>query len=141
MAAPPAYPLLTAEEFFEIDFGEHKAELDNGVIRIMAGGGRRHARVSGNILLALASRLRGSGCAAYPSDMAVRTCKRSVRYPDVSVYCGREDALFDIANERLRVVQRTGQSAWTDTAHDEPHDISLPSLAFTLPHTEIFARN
>lgn len=95
MATQPDYPLLTAEEFLEIDFGEHKAELDNGVIRMMAGGSRRHARVSGNIVLALASRLRGTGCAAYTSDMAAKTRDRSVRYPDVSVYCGREDAAFD----------------------------------------------
>lgn len=38
MATPFDYPLLTAEDFREIDFGERKAELDNGVIRMMAGG-------------------------------------------------------------------------------------------------------
>jgi hypothetical protein len=38
------YPLLTAEDFLDIDFGERKAELDNGVIRMMAGGAARHAR-------------------------------------------------------------------------------------------------
>ncbi len=41
MASVPNYPLLTAEEFLEIDFGERKAELDNGVIRMMAGGTAR----------------------------------------------------------------------------------------------------
>jgi hypothetical protein len=48
----PAYRLLDAEEFFEIDFGaERKAELDHGVIRMMAGGGTRaHARVQANLL-------------------------------------------------------------------------------------------
>jgi Uma2 family endonuclease len=90
MATQPDYPLLTAEEFLDIDFGDRKAELDNGVIHMMAGGTRRHARVQGNIFTALAVRLRGTGCTPYGPDMAARTRDRSVRYPDVSVYCGRE---------------------------------------------------
>ncbi|MEG3178095.1 Uma2 family endonuclease [Sphingomonas sp. RB3P16] len=89
MATHPVYPLLTAEQFLEIDFGDQKAELDNGVVRMMAGGTARHAQVQLNISAALRVRLRGSGCSAYASDMAARTHDRSVRYPDVSVYCGR----------------------------------------------------
>jgi hypothetical protein len=38
MSTQPIYPLLTAKEFLEFDFGDLKAELDNGVIRMMAGG-------------------------------------------------------------------------------------------------------
>lgn len=95
MATDPDYPLLTAEEFLEIDFGDRKAELDNGVIRMMAGGTARHAQVQGNIFLALGVRLRGTGCMPYNSDMAARTRDRSVRYPDVSVYCGRTDPSND----------------------------------------------
>ncbi len=95
MATQPDYPLLTARDFLEIDFGERKAELDNGVIRMMAGGSARHARVSGNIFLALANRLRGTGCTPYNSDMATRTHDLSVRYPDISVFCGRDSAEDD----------------------------------------------
>lgn len=90
MATRPNYPLLTAEDFLEIDFGERKAELDNGVIRMMAGGTARHARVQVNIQFALAQRLRGTGCFPYNSDMAARTHDLSIRYPDVTVYCGRD---------------------------------------------------
>jgi hypothetical protein len=46
------YPLLTAEDFLDIDFGDRKAELDDGVIRTMASGTARHARVQFNLLLA-----------------------------------------------------------------------------------------
>ncbi|AJP71340.1 Uma2 family endonuclease [Sphingomonas hengshuiensis] len=97
MATRTEYPLLTAEEFLQIDFGDRKAELDNGVIRMMAGGTARHAQVQTNILVALAPRLRGTGCAPYNSDMGARTRDHSVRYPDVSVYCGRGDASNDDA--------------------------------------------
>lgn len=95
MATQPVYPLLTAEQFLEIDFGDLKAELDNGVIHMMAGGTKRHARIQSNIIAALAPRLRGTGCAAYGPDMAARTRDRSIRYPDVSVYCGREGPEHD----------------------------------------------
>lgn len=90
MATMVDYPLLTADEFLAIDFGEKKAELDNGVIRMMAGGTARHARVAYNLLLALGTRLRGSGCTPYGADMATRTRDISIRYPDVSVFCGRD---------------------------------------------------
>ena len=164
MATQPVYPLLSAEEFLQIDFGDCKAELDNGVIRMMAGGTARHARVQGNIYVSLANRLRGTGCTPYNSDMATQTHDRSIRYPDISVYCGRDGAtdddkkafddprvvfevlsagtartdlrvkldeykalasvdtivFVDIATERLRIVQRTGPSGWSDVTYDMP---------------------
>jgi Uma2 family endonuclease len=95
MATQPIYPTVTADQFLEMDFGEHKAELDNGVVRMMAGGTRRHAEVTGNIFVALATRLRGSGCKPYNSDMAARTHVLSIRYPDVAVYCGRDGPEHD----------------------------------------------
>lgn len=87
MATSPDYPLLTAKEFLEIDFGDRKAELDNGVIRMMAGGTARHAEVQVNILTWLRQKLRGSIGRPYSSDMATRTHDLSIRYPDVSVFC------------------------------------------------------
>ncbi len=90
MATGPSERLLTAEEFLQIDFGaELKAELDDGVIRMMAGGARDHARIQANVLAYLRVALRGSGCRPYGSDMAVQTHERGVRYPDVTIDCGR----------------------------------------------------
>jgi Uma2 family endonuclease len=89
MATEPSERLLTAKEFLQIDFGtDLKAELDDGVIRMMAGGTRDHARIQANVLTYLRVRLRGSGCRPYGSDMAVQTHERGVRYPDVSIDCG-----------------------------------------------------
>jgi Uma2 family endonuclease len=184
MVTSPEYPRLTADEFLKLDFGKHKAELDNGIIHMMAGGSARHAQVQGNIYVALKLQLRGTGCTPYGPDMAVRTDEYAIRYPDVSVYCGRNDpandalkafddprVLFevlsagtartdlrvkldeykalpsldtivfvDIATERLRVIQRIGPSAWTDTEHDAPVALALPSLGIALTHEELFAR-
>ena len=92
--ATAAPRLLTVDEFLAIqwDSSDTKAELDNGVIRIirmMAGGTADHSRVQGNIFGALFTRLRGGECRAHGSDMAVLVGEFSVRYPDVSVFCGR----------------------------------------------------
>ncbi|WP_375382807.1 Uma2 family endonuclease [uncultured Sphingomonas sp.] len=89
LLAPHNPRLLTVEEFLQIDFGaELKAELDRGVIVMMAGGTRDHARIQGNFMRFLGNALRGTGCRPYGSDMKVRSHDMSVRYPDVTVDCG-----------------------------------------------------
>lgn len=91
--ATSAKRLLTADEFLAIEWEDSdiKAELDNGVIRVirmMAGGSLAHSRVQGNVFAALFTRLRGSGCRPHGPDMGIRTHDLSIRYPDVSVICG-----------------------------------------------------
>ena len=85
-ALDPAYHRATVERFLDMDFGDAKAELDDGVVFMMAGGSEEHARIAGNIPSALGVRLRGSGRRPYGSDLAARTGRASVRFPDVSVY-------------------------------------------------------
>ncbi|MBB3347482.1 Uma2 family endonuclease [Sphingomonas sp. BK069] len=94
----PIYAPLTAERFLSIDFGEEKAELDRGVIRIITGATKRHGEVAGNVLTFLATSLRGSGFADYSSQLATRTGDLSVRRPDVAVFHGKSDPSYD--NER-----------------------------------------
>ncbi len=94
MATNPQIYLVSADQFLAMAFGpDEKVELDNGVIRMMAGGTARHAMVQGNIFAYLRTRLRGTGCSPYGADMALRTHDLSVRYPDVAVYCGDKQAL------------------------------------------------
>lgn len=91
MATDPRYQPITADEFLEMDFGtDRKFELDRGVIRMMTGGSFEHARVSGNIHYALRWKLRGTACQPMNSDMGVRISEDVVRYPDVSVFCGKD---------------------------------------------------
>ncbi len=95
MASHARTELITVEDFLDINFGDRKAELDNGVIRMMAGGTFAHARVQGNIFRHLAAALRGSGCRPFGSDAGVLTNDVALRYPDVSVFCGRDGAEHD----------------------------------------------
>ena len=116
MATQIVYPLLTAEEFLEIDFGDRKAELDNGVIRMMAGGTARHAEVQINIVSWLRQHLRGSGCRPYGSDMATRTHDLSIRYPDISVFCGqdRDEQATSFSDPKVLIEILSAGTARTD---------------------------
>lgn len=132
MATLAPYRMLSADEFLEIDFGDKKAELDNGTIRMMAGGTARHARVGGNVFVALASRLRGSGCTPYNADMATRTHDLSVRYPDVSVFCGRDGVEDDdrkaFDDPRVLVEVLSAGTARTDLRVKLDEYKALPSV-------------
>lgn len=91
MATHARAELLTVEDFLTITFPpDMKAELDNGRIRMMAGASRAHDRVQINLIVALANRLRGSGCRPSGSDMGIRTHDMSMRLPDVTIICGRD---------------------------------------------------
>lgn len=132
MATQPDYPLLTAKEFLEIDFGDKKAELDNGVIRMMAGARARHNKVAINIIRALGNRLDGSGCTPYGPDMATRTHDLSIRYPDVTVFCGHdgpeddERKAFDDPRVLFEVL--SAGTARTDLRTKLPEYKALPSV-------------
>ena len=62
VALDPAYRRISVEEFLAMDFGDAKAELEDGLIYMMAGGSARHALIAGNIFVSLRNRPRGSGC-------------------------------------------------------------------------------
>lgn len=88
--------LLTVQEFLQIDFGpELKAELDNGIVRMTAGGTRAHDRVAIKMIVAIDRRLEGKSCRPSGSGMGIGSHDMSLRYPDVSVSCGRDDSEHD----------------------------------------------
>ena len=118
MATDPEQRLLTAEEFLLMNFGpDQRAELDNGVIRMMTGGTRAHTRIQRNLILFLGNALRGGECGVYGPDTGVQTHGRSVRYPDVGVFCGdlerpEDDELRTMANARV-VIEILSESTET----------------------------
>ncbi|WP_375286984.1 Uma2 family endonuclease [Sphingomonas sp.] len=133
--------LLTAEQFLEIEFGpDIKAELDNGVIRMMAGGTITHSTIQGNFMRFLGNALRGSGCRPHASDAAVRTQAASVRYPDITVDCGAsisDDKV--LANPRM-VVEILSPSTRRDDLGvklDEYREIeTVDTIVLVDPETE-----
>ncbi len=83
---------MSAAEFLDAYEGvEGKWELVDGEPRNMSGGSIRHADVASNILVALRTHLRGTGCRAFNSDTGLSVDEDNIRYPDVAIYCDPRD--------------------------------------------------
>ncbi len=140
----PAYRMIEIDEFLDMDLGDAKAELVDGTIWMMAGSSTTHAAVAANIIIALGPRLRGSGCRPYGSDMALRTGKRSIRFPDVTVYCNNPAApendkkrLLDHAKVIFEVLSPSTASNDQTAKLAEYRDIpSVDMIVFVDPDNE-----
>jgi len=141
----PLEPLLTVEDFLKIRFAsDQKAELSNGRIRMMAGGKSSHARVQINIVAWLRIALRGSGCRPFGSDMGVRTHDLSLRYPDVSVFCGHntfdDDQLTVFDDPKVLIEVLSPSTRDEDMGVKLPEYQSIPSvetIVFIEPDTGV----
>jgi Uma2 family endonuclease len=101
MRTDPAYRLITAKEFLEMDFGTDKRfELHNGVIYMMTGGTHGHSWVQGNIFAWLRAKLRGTSCRPHGPDMALKVGENDVRYPDITIYCD-QPPVAELAQSKL----------------------------------------
>ncbi len=82
----------TLEEYAELEkSSEEKFEYYDGHIRCMAGAGKTHERIVGNMITALNIALRGRGCGVYSSNLKVKVpAYPPYRYPDVTALCGEE---------------------------------------------------
>src|SRR5438876_12075348 len=95
MAVQPQPPRthMSVEDYLALDRSslDAKYEYIDGQVYLMAGGSFNHSTISSNVLSLLRSRLRGSPCHAYNSD--VRVCIFASKYvlPDVSVSCHPSD--------------------------------------------------
>jgi Uma2 family endonuclease len=66
-----------------------KHEYLDGEIYAMAGGTPEHAALCAALIVLVGSRLRGSPCRVYTSDLRVRISATGLAtYPDASVVCG-----------------------------------------------------
>jgi len=81
---------LTEAQFFAwLTLQETRHELVDGQPRARVGATRRHDRIVTNTIIALGTRLRGGRCVLTSPDTAIRIPNGNIRYPDVSVDCGR----------------------------------------------------
>ncbi|WP_325060161.1 Uma2 family endonuclease [Vitreimonas sp.] len=82
---------------------EGRYEFIDGQVRLMAGGTRAHGLIAQNITLALRTKLGRGPC--FPmQEQKVATPRGNYRYPDVTVDCGRTQAMRDLAADEPRVV-------------------------------------
>ena len=91
MQVPLTY--INLIEYLEAEsFSQIRHEYLNGQVFGMTGGSRQHNAITLNIATQLRTRLRGSGCQVFASDMKVRIETDNVfYYPDVVVTCKAQD--------------------------------------------------
>ena len=81
---------MTRDEFLAwAPADDRRYEFDGSAPVAMTGGTRNHARIAGNVQVALQTRLRGTPCEALSQDAGLATVGEAIRYPDVLVTCTR----------------------------------------------------
>jgi len=82
-------PRMTFDEFLEWErHQDTRHEFLDGVAVAIAGGTEAHNIIQTNLLAVSLSKLRGSPCRPFPSDMLVRTGTAKGRYLDMTIDCG-----------------------------------------------------
>lgn len=116
----PARRSYSLENYYSVEYGSDiKHEYYDGEIFAMAGASTPHNRISGSLIVALGTALRGSSCEPFTSDQRVTTPSGLYTYPDASVFCDEVEtagypphsatnpvALFEILSKSTRDYDR-----------------------------------
>jgi Uma2 family endonuclease len=94
MGLPKVVKRYTPQEYYDLEReAEYKSDYFQGEIFAMAGGTKKHSRICSNISREVGSRLKGTDCTDYQSDLRVKVAPTGLRtYPDASVFCGPMEA-------------------------------------------------
>jgi Uma2 family endonuclease len=89
MTAAHSVRRLTEAEYLALERrAEGKSEFLDGEMFAMSGGSSSHSLIQCNLIRELGTRLKGSPCVLYSSDMRVKVQAVGLyTYPDVSVAC------------------------------------------------------
>ncbi len=128
MSAPLNQP-WTQEEFLAwADATEGRYEFDGFRPVAMTGGTIGHSDISGNLITALRTRMRGSRCRAF-AEAGVETVNNAIRYPDVLITCSkteREDRLTTGVVAVFEIISPT--SARVDRIVKVQEYLAVPSI-------------
>lgn len=88
MGLPKFRTKISVEDYLEGEkLSPVRHEFVEGEIFAMAGASDNHARISGNIFVALSIHLRNSPCEPFSNDIKVRVRNNVYYYPDIVVSC------------------------------------------------------
>jgi Uma2 family endonuclease len=94
-AYAPLNPFMTFDEYMEFEEQSPlRHEYVNGIVHAMNGPSVAHARIAGELLVAVLSHLRGGPCEAFATDLKLHIRSETeevVYYPDLMVACNREE--------------------------------------------------
>lgn len=105
MSQPALQPMSLGDFFSWQEKQDVRYELVGGVpSRMMVGVTNQHDRIVVNLIVALSTRFRGTGCVPFTGESAMETYPGQIRRPDVGVDCGpRDPAAYKAAEPRLVV--------------------------------------
>lgn len=88
MGLPKFRTKISVEDYLESEkHSPFRREYVDGEVYAMAGASDNHARISGNIFVALSLHLRNSPCEPFSNDIKVRVRQNVYYYPDILVSC------------------------------------------------------
>ena len=109
--AKSAEPPLTANEFFVwLENQNEKYELVNGQPVLMAGASIAHDTIVANAIRVIGNKLLGKPCRPRTADIALRISDDQVRYPDLSIDCGKPSNTAREAAEPVLVIEVASKS-------------------------------
>jgi Uma2 family endonuclease len=130
MSTVPERLLSPAEYLGQERHAAFKSEYFQGETFAMAGAGREHNLIVGNLVREVGNRLPDRRCEVYPSDMRVKvTATGLYAYPDVTIVCGRpefEDHQTDSLLNPMVLFEQLDQT------------FAVVSLAIQLPMSEVY---
>ena len=91
LASNPLY--ISPEDYLAAEeVSPFRHEYRDGEVFAMTGGTLNHSAIIGNLLFALKSQLRGSGCCVFAEGVKTRVERRNAfYYPDIAVSCDSRD--------------------------------------------------
>ena len=104
MTLPQPIQLLTPEQYLRRENDSSvRHEYYRGEVFAMAGGSPDHSLITANVSGELRSRLKGTPCRVYESNLRVRVPRTTLyTYPDVTVLCGeRQFDPLDVKKETV----------------------------------------
>ena len=106
---------LSPEDYLALEeLAETKSEYVDGQILAMAGTSRAHAGIVRELLVALATRLRGGPCQVYANDVKVRVeAANAFYYPDLVIACDPSDGDTHVVHRPRAIVEVLSPSTET----------------------------
>jgi Uma2 family endonuclease len=151
-AIPQTGESMTVQEYFQLDYTvpNEKYEYQDGMVRLMSGGTGAHARISGNMYVALCLNFRSGPCTVFNSDMRVQVAKDTYFLPDVTLSCDvadRHPTAIAIRSPRIVVEVLSSSTEKVDRTNKLKTYQACPSIQeivlitqFT-PHVEVYRRH
>ena len=135
MSSQPKKLAVTSEEYLAAERqADRKHEYLDGEVFAMSGASFAHVSIVANLTGHLFSRLQGSPCRAFSSDLRIKVSRTGLyTYPDVVVVCG--DPQFDdehndtLLNPRLIAEVLSPSTETYDRGKKFAHYRTLESLA------------